>query len=90
MSVMMRVQQAYVQVRLYMCIHVHTLAYANIHQPTQGGYHGRTYGSMAVTSSKTIYRQMYGPLIPGIHITSYPYCLQCDVRRALPTSDYTV
>lgn len=56
----------------------------------QGGYHGRTYGSMAVTSSKTIYRQMYGPLIPGVHIADYPYCLQCDVRKAMPSSDYTV
>lgn len=58
--------------------------------PAQGGYHGRTYGSMAVTSSKTIYRQMYGPLIPGIHIADYPYCLQCDVRKVMPSSDYTV
>lgn len=45
---------------------------------------------MAVTSSKTIYRQMYGPLIPGVHIADYPYCLQCDVRKAMPSSDYTV
>ena len=33
---------------------------------------------------------MYGPLIPGIHIADYPYCLQCDVRKVMPSSDYTV
>jgi len=36
------------------------------------------------------HRQMYGPLIPGIHIADYPYCLQCDVRKVMPSSDYTV
>lgn len=55
-----------------------------------GGYHGRTYGSMAVTTSKTIYRQMYGPLMPGVAVSPYPYCHQCEVRRADPESDYQV
>ncbi len=45
----------------------------------QGGFHGRTIGSMALTSSKTIYRQGFGPLMPGVHIAQYPYCLHCKV-----------
>jgi len=29
----------------------------------QGGYHGRTYGAMALTKSKTIYSEGTGPLM---------------------------
>ena len=31
----------------------------------QGGYHGRTYGTMAVTKSKTIYSEGFHPLMVG-------------------------
>ncbi|KAF8514152.1 pyridoxal phosphate-dependent transferase [Gautieria morchelliformis] len=48
----------------------------------QGGYHGRTYGSMAVTSSKTIYSQGIGPLMPGAFFTAFPYWHQ----HSLPMS----
>lgn len=30
----------------------------------QGGYHGRTFGAMAVTRSKTIYSEGCAPLMP--------------------------
>lgn len=32
----------------------------------QGGYHGRTYGAMAVTKSKTIYSEFIGPLMVSV------------------------
>ena len=32
----------------------------------QGAYHGRTYGSGAVTRSKTIYTHSTGPLMVGL------------------------
>ena len=32
---------------------------------------------MALTSSKVMYRQHFGPLMPGVHIAPYPYCLHC-------------
>lgn len=32
----------------------------------QGAYHGRTYGSGAMTRSKTIYTQGTGPLLVGL------------------------
>lgn len=48
----------------------------------QGGYHGRTYGAMSITTSKTIYRQAFGPLPSGISIANYPYCLHCKARIA--------
>lgn len=31
----------------------------------QGAYHGRTYGAMSLTTSKTVYRQNFGPLPSG-------------------------
>ncbi len=36
-----------------------------------GGFHGRTYGAMSLTGSKTVQRQGFGPLLPGI--THIPY-----------------
>jgi hypothetical protein len=36
--------------------------------------------AMALTSSKVIYKQHFGPLMPGAHIAPYPYCLHCKVQ----------
>jgi len=48
----------------------------------QGGFHGRSFGTMALTTSKTIYRAGYGPLMPGAFITPFPYCSHCPVSNA--------
>jgi len=37
----------------------------------QGAYHGRTYGAMSVTKSKTIYSQGVGPLMVGCLFDSF-------------------
>jgi 4-aminobutyrate aminotransferase len=39
----------------------------------QGSFHGRTVGTMSLTTSKTIYRAGYQPLMPGVFIAPYPY-----------------
>ncbi len=39
----------------------------------QGGFHGRTHLTMAMTTSKTGYRIGYQPLVPGIFVAPYPY-----------------
>lgn len=36
-------------------------------------FHGRTNATMALTTSKTIYRAGFGPLMPGVFVTPYPY-----------------
>lgn len=36
-------------------------------------FHGRTYGAMSVTASKSIQKKRFSPLVPGIHHTYYPY-----------------
>src|SRR6476660_2767714 len=38
----------------------------------RGGFHGRTFGAMSVTSSAINYRTGYEPLLPGVHLTTFP------------------
>ncbi|KAL2059756.1 hypothetical protein VTL71DRAFT_10140 [Oculimacula yallundae] len=45
----------------------------------QGSYHGRTFGTMAMTRSKTIYGENYAPLMPGVFSVPFPYCKQCSI-----------
>ncbi|KAG2138009.1 acetylornithine aminotransferase [Suillus clintonianus] len=39
----------------------------------QGGYHGRTFGAMAVTKSKTVHSEGFFPLMPGVFAIPFPY-----------------
>ncbi len=39
----------------------------------QGSFHGRTAQTMAMTTSKTIYRHSYQPLPAGVFVAPYPY-----------------
>jgi 4-aminobutyrate aminotransferase len=38
----------------------------------RGGFHGRTFGAMSVTSSAINYRTGYEPLLPGVHLSTFP------------------
>jgi 4-aminobutyrate aminotransferase len=38
-----------------------------------GSFHGRTSGTMALTTSKTIYRAGFGPLPSGVFVSPFPY-----------------
>jgi 4-aminobutyrate aminotransferase len=39
----------------------------------QGSFHGRTVGTMSLTTSNTIYRAGYQPLMAGVFVAPYPY-----------------
>ncbi len=39
----------------------------------QGSFHGRTVGTMSLTTSNTIYRAGYQPLMPGVFVAPFPY-----------------
>ena len=39
----------------------------------QGSFHGRTHQAMAMTTSKTVYRQNYQPLPGAIFVAPFPY-----------------
>ena len=50
----------------------------------QGSFHGRTAQTMAMTTSKTIYRHRYQPLPSAVFVTPFPATkeLRMDERRA--------
>ena len=50
----------------------------------QRGFHGRTVGTMSLTSSKTIYRVGYQPLMAGVFFAPYAYCYRCPKMEANP------
>lgn len=49
-----------------------------------GSFHGRTAGTMALTTSKTIYRAGYQPLPAGVFVAPFPYAfrLGMDAEQA--------
>lgn len=50
----------------------------------QYSFHGRTVMTMSLTSSKTIYRSGYQPLMPGVFFAPYAYCYRCPMAEANP------
>jgi 4-aminobutyrate aminotransferase len=44
-----------------------------------GSFHGRTYGSLALTSSRAGQRQGFGPMMPGVFHAPYATCYRCPV-----------
>ena len=47
----------------------------------RGGFHGRTHGAMALTSSGIKYRGHFEPLLGGVHFAPYPYALRNPTGR---------
>ena len=48
----------------------------------RGGFHGRSTGAAAVTTSKAAYRRGYGTLLPDVYMAPFPYPLQCPITPA--------
>jgi 4-aminobutyrate aminotransferase len=44
-------------------------------------FHGRTLGSLALTSSRTVQRRGFGPMMPGVVHAPYANCYRCPVGR---------
>jgi 4-aminobutyrate aminotransferase len=42
-----------------------------------GSFHGRTMGTLSLTSRKAVQRAGFGPLVPGVVHAPYPYCYRC-------------
>jgi 4-aminobutyrate aminotransferase len=53
----------------------------------QGSFHGRTAGTMALTTSKTIYRSGFQPLPAGVFVAPFPYTYKLGMSEA-QTVDY--
>ena len=52
-----------------------------------GSFHGRTHLTMAMTTSKTIYRAGYQPLVPGIFVAPFPYTYALRLSEEQATDD---
>ena len=50
-----------------------------------GSFHGRTHLTMAMTTSKTYYRERYQPLVGGVFVTPYPYAYALGMDDAQAT-----
>lgn len=46
-----------------------------------GSFHGRTHATMALTTSKTIYRAGFGPLPAGIFVSPFPYAFHLGMTE---------
>ncbi len=52
-----------------------------------GGYHGRTMGATAVTSSYR-YREQYGHFGDRAHFVPFPYCFRCHYGKNCESCDF--
>ncbi len=46
-------------------------------------FHGRSSGSLALTASKTVQREHFGPFSDTVHVP-YAYCYRCPLKQTYP------
>jgi 4-aminobutyrate aminotransferase len=51
-----------------------------------GSFHGRSSGTMALTTSKTVYRTGFGPLPSGVFVTPFPYAFRLKMTESEASS----
>jgi 4-aminobutyrate aminotransferase len=54
----------------------------------QGAFHGRTMGALSLTGSKSVQKERFGPLVPGVTHVSYGYCYRCAFKLTYPRCDF--
>jgi 4-aminobutyrate aminotransferase len=54
-----------------------------------GSFHGRSSGTMALTTSKTVYRAGFGPLPSGVYVAPFPYAFRLKMTEA-EASEYAL
>lgn len=50
-----------------------------------GSFHGRTMGSLSLTSSKPTQVKGFAPFVPGVEHVPYPYCYRCPLKLEYPS-----
>ena len=50
-----------------------------------GSFHGRTMGSLSLTSSRILQRKGFGPMVPGVYHAPYANCYRCPVKLSPDT-----
>jgi len=46
-----------------------------------GAFHGRTYGALSLTASKSVHRSGFAPFLPEVYHVPYGYRYRCDFCR---------
>jgi 4-aminobutyrate aminotransferase len=54
-----------------------------------GSFHGRSAGTMALTTSKTVYRAGFGPLPSGVYVAPFPYAFRLKMTEG-EASEYAL
>ena len=52
-----------------------------------GAFHGRTMGSLSMTTSKTVQRERFNAYVGGGHHIPPPYCYRCPYKLEYPSCD---
>ena len=52
-----------------------------------GAFHGRSMGSLSLTTSKPVQRARFGPYVGGGHHIPAPYCYRCPYQLEYPSCD---
>lgn len=47
----------------------------------KGSFHGRTLGTISITSSNSAFRKNMEPLLPSVYFAEYPYCYRCPFHQ---------
>jgi len=47
----------------------------------KGAFHGRTLGTISITTSNSAYRKNYEGLLPSVYFAEYPYCFRCPFKQ---------
>ncbi|MHC1604653.1 MAG: acetyl ornithine aminotransferase family protein [Candidatus Methanofastidiosia archaeon] len=53
-----------------------------------GSFHGRTFGALSLTGSRSKYRMGFAPLVPGVTHLFYPYCYRCPFNMEHDDCDF--
>jgi 4-aminobutyrate aminotransferase len=53
-----------------------------------GSFHGRSYGAVSLTASKSLYRAGFGPMLPGVIHTWFGDCSHCPLNLTYPECDF--
>jgi len=52
-----------------------------------GAFHGRTYGALSLTASKSVQKKYFGPLLPNVTHVPYAYCYRCPFHLEYPSCE---
>lgn len=54
----------------------------------KGAFHGRTLGTISITTSNSAYRKHYEGLLPSVYFADYPYCYRCPFSQEAGKCDF--